>query len=138
MPKVSRATASHATLPGYVDTYEQMIGDWTVSIERFFTDMDFAPFYKGAPDDMCQASHMGYILDGKFSVRRADGVEETFEAGDVFVVGPGHIPIVHEGLEYVAFTPTREAKEQAAVIMPNMMKYAEEHGIQLPAEMMAS
>lgn len=139
MPKVSKATASsHSTLPGYVDAYEQEIGDWTVSFARFFTDMDHAPFYKGAPNDQCPASHLGYILKGKFTIRKADGVEETFEAGDVFVIEPGHTPIVYDGLEYVAFTPTQEAKEQTAVTMPNVMKYAEEHGIELPAEMTAS
>ena len=41
MPKVSKATASsHLVFPGYVEEYEQEIGDWTVSIESNFTDMD--------------------------------------------------------------------------------------------------
>jgi hypothetical protein len=31
----------------------------------------------------------------------------------------------------VAFTPTAEAKEQTAV-MPNILAYAQEHGIELP------
>lgn len=133
MPKVSKATASsHLTIPGFVDAYEQEIGGWTVSVESSFTDLDLAPFFKGAPDDQCQASHMGYVLKGKFGVRKADGVEEIFAAGDAFVIEPGHVPLMFAGCEYVAFTPTEEAKEQAAVMIPNMMKYAEEHGIELP------
>jgi hypothetical protein len=32
----------------------------------------------------------------------------------------------------VAFTPTEEGKQQAAVMMPNVMKYAQEHEIELP------
>lgn len=135
MPKVSKATASsHQAVPDFVDAYEQEIGDWTVSIESSFADMDLAPFYKGAPNDQCQAHHVGYILKGKFGVRRAGGVEEIFEAGDAFVIEPGHTPIMFAGCEYVAFTPTAEAKEQAAVIVPNMMRYAEEHGIELPGQ----
>lgn len=106
MSKVSKAIASsHLVFPGYMEEYEQEIGDWTVSIESSFTDMDYAPFFKGAPNDQCQASHMGYVLKGKFSVRRADGVEEIFEAGDAFIIEPGHTPIVFAGGEDVAFTP---------------------------------
>src|SRR5512135_1551716 len=106
MPKVSKVTASsHLVFPGYTEEYEQEIGDWTVSIESSFTDMDYAPFFKGAPNDQCQASHMGYVLKGKFGVRRADGAEEIFEAGDAFIIEPGHTPIVFAGGEDVAFTP---------------------------------
>ncbi|WP_448006496.1 hypothetical protein [Agromyces bauzanensis] len=135
MPRVSKATASsHMDVPGYTDAYESEVGGWTVTIERNLTDMDMAPLFKGAPNDQCQASHLGYVLSGKFGVRRADGVEETFEAGDAFVIEPGHVPIVYAGSEYVAFTPTEEAKEQTAVMMPNLMKFAAEQGIELPGQ----
>ena len=139
MPKVSKATASsYHVFPGYMEEHEQEVGDWTVSIQTNFTDMDLAPFFKGAPDDQCQATHMGYVLKGKFGIRRADGVEEIFEAGDAFVIEPGHTPIMFAGAEYVAFTPTEEAKQQAAVMMPNIMKFAEEHGIELPQQATSS
>ncbi len=94
--------------------------------------MDQAPFFKGAPNDQCQASRVGYVLQGKVGVRSGDGVEEIFEAGDAFVIEPGHTPIVFAGGEYVAFTPIEEAKQQAEVMMPNMMTFAAEHGIELP------
>ncbi|HSL37000.1 MAG TPA: hypothetical protein VK883_09230 [Arthrobacter sp.] len=133
MSKVSKSTAStHNSFPGYVDAYEEEIGGWTVSIETNFTDMDEALFFKGAPNDQCQANHLGYVLKGKFGVRRGDGVEEIFEAGDAFVIEPGHTPIVFAGCEFVAFTPTEEARQQSAVMMPNIMKYAKEQGIELP------
>ena len=139
MPKVSKATASsHQVFPGYMDAYEQELGDWTVSVESNLTDMDLAPFFKGAPNDQCQAHHVGYVLRGKFGVRRADGVEEMFEAGDAFVIEPGHTPLVFAGAEYVAFTPTEEAKQQDAVVMPNVLKYAQEHGIELPGQVTSS
>ena len=139
MPKVSKDTASsHTGFPGYVDAYEQEIGDWTVTIESNFIDMDEAPFFKGAPNDQCQANHFGYVLKGKFGVRTGEGVEEFFEAGDAFIIEPGHTPIVFAGCEYVAFTPTEEAKAQSAVIMPNIIKFAKEQGIELPAQGMSS
>lgn len=139
MPKVSKATASsHLVFPVYSEIHEQEVGDWTVTIESEFIDMDMAPFFKGAPNDQCQATHLGYVLKGKFGVRRADGVEEMFETGDAFVIEPGHTPIVFAGCEYLAFTPTEDARQQTAVVMPNIMKFAEEHGIELPAQMTSS
>ena len=78
---------------------------------------------------------MGYVLKGKFDIRRADGAQEIFQAGDAFTIEPAHIPIAFAGSEYVAFTPTSEARQQAAVMMPNMLKYAQEHGIELPADL---
>lgn len=132
MPKASKTTASHQGFPGYVDAYEQEIGEWTVSMESNFVDMDQAEFFRGAPNDQCQAKHLGYVLKGKFGVRKSDGVEEIFEAGDAFLVEPGHTPIVFAGCEYVAFTLTEEAKQENAVIMPNIMRFAKEQGIELP------
>ena len=133
MAKVSKATASdRVAVPGYMDACAQEVGDWTVSIQSDFSDMDLAPFYKGAPNDQCQASHVGYVLKGRFGIRRADGVEEIFEAGDAFVIEPGHTPLMFAGAEYIAFTLTEESKAVDAVVMPNMIKYAEEHGIEIP------
>jgi hypothetical protein len=139
MPKLNKSTAaSHLAIPGYVDTYEQELGDWTVTMESTLADLDLAPFFKGAPNDQCQASHVGYVLKGRFGIRTADGVEEIYEAGEAFVIEPGHIPLQFAGGEYVAFTPTTQAREQAAVLLPNMLTYAKEHGIELPAELMSS
>ena len=134
MAKVSRGTATHQVVPGYFDAYEQEVGDWRVDMETCFVELDQAPFFKGAPDDLCQAHHVGYVLKGQFGIRMADGTEEVYEAGEAFVIEPGHIPIVHDGLEYVAFTPTEEAKQQMAYMMPNIMKFAKERGIELPGE----
>lgn len=138
MSKLSKSTAeSHMAIPGYVDSYSQDIGAWNVTIETMLTDLDETPFFKGAPDDLCQGHHVGYVIKGRFGVRKADGTEEIFEAGEAFVIEPGHIPLSFAGCEYVAFTPTEDARAQMAVIMPNMVKYAKEHDIELPAELMA-
>ena len=34
-------------------------------METHLTDLDAAFLFKGAPDDQCQAPHMGYVLKGK-------------------------------------------------------------------------
>lgn len=138
MPKVSRATASsHQVFPGYVDAYGQEVGNWSVTLETDAADMDLAPFFKGAPNDLCQASHMGYVIKGRFGVRRADGTEEMFDAGEAFVIEPGHTPMSFAGSEYVAFTPVEQAREQTAVMMPNIVRFAQEQGIELPGQMSA-
>ena len=61
---------------------------------------------------------MGYVLKGKYGMRVADGVEEVFEAGDAFFIGPGHTPIIFAGCEVVYFTRTEEANRELAVVMP--------------------
>lgn len=136
MARVSKESASqHTVIPNAVDAYGDVVDGWDVTIERDLMDMDAASFFKGGPKDMCPASHLGYVLRGRFGVRWSDGTQEIFEAGDAFVLKPGHTPIMFDGCEYVAFTPAEEAKQQMQVMMPNVTRFAQEHGIQLPAEM---
>jgi hypothetical protein len=67
MPKVSKATASsHQPIPGVLDAYSHEIDCWTISMETHLTDLDAAFLFKGAPNDQCQAPHMGYVLKGKY------------------------------------------------------------------------
>ena len=40
--------------------------------------------------DSCQASHVAYVVSGRFHVRMDDGTELELGAGDAHVVGPGH------------------------------------------------
>ena len=138
MPKLNKSNAaSHMTFPGFADMYGTELGGWDVSIQSSLCDLDQASFYKGAKDDQCQAHHVGYVLKGKFGIHNADGSEEIFEAGDAFVIEPGHTPFMFEGGELIVFTPLEEARQQTAVIMPNILKYAKEQGIELPAELMS-
>ena len=122
MPKVSKATASsHQPIPGVLDAYSHEIDGWTISMETHLTDLDAAFLFKGAPNDQCQAPHMGYVLKGKYGMRIADGMEEVFEAGDF------------AGCEIVYFTRTEEANRELPVTMGNLMKYLEEQGMEVPA-----
>lgn len=78
------------------------------------------------------------MIKGRFGIRAADGTEEVYSVGDAFVIQPGHTPVQYAGGQYVAFTPTAEARAQAAVVMPNIVRYAQDHGIDLPAELRRS
>lgn len=129
MTSMKATAVTHMEFPGYVEEDNQEVGDWTVTLAKILADADLAPFFKGGVDDLCQASHMGYVLKGKFGIRTADGDEQVYEAGEAFLLEPGHTPINYAGSEYVAFTPTAEAEQQAVVMMPNLMEFAKEHGI---------
>jgi|SRR5581483_6331692 len=43
-----------------------------------------------AGTDLCQATHVGYVLSGRQAVRMEDGTELELGPGDAFVVGSGH------------------------------------------------
>jgi hypothetical protein len=132
MAKVSmNSAAEHWSVPGMFEATASEVDGYSVEIESWDVDMDFGFTFKGLPNDQCQASHVGYVIRGSLTVRMADGTEEVFEAGDAYVLPPGHLPSVTAGSEFVSFTPLDEAKAMAGVVQANMMKYAEEHGIQV-------
>ena len=43
-----------------------------------------------AQTDSCQTYHVGYVLSGQMRVFGNDGTETEAQAGDVFVIEPGH------------------------------------------------
>ena len=132
MAKVSRANADeHWSVPGMMDAVESEVDGYSIEIESWDVDMDFAFIFKGLPNDQCTASHVGYVLKGTITLRMADGTEEVYEGGDAFVLQPGHIPSVTAGSEFVTFTPIEEDKAMAPVVEANMMKWAAEHGIEV-------
>ena len=132
MAKVSKANADqHWSVPGMMDAVESEVDGYSIEIESWDVDMDFAFTFKGLPNDQCTASHVGYIIKGKITIGMADGTEEVFEAGDAIVLQPGHVASVTAGSEFVMFTPIEEAKATAPVVQANMMKWAAEHGIEV-------
>jgi quercetin dioxygenase-like cupin family protein len=40
--------------------------------------------------DSCQASHVGYAVSGRITVRMTDGTEKSIAAGDSYTIPPGH------------------------------------------------
>jgi hypothetical protein len=130
MSKISKTTAANRTsVPGMMDTIQAELDGWSIDLQSWDVDMDFAVAFKGLPNDMCPASHVGYVIKGSVTMRMADGSEDVYEAGDAYVLPPGHIPSVAAGSEFVTFTPIEEAKAMEAVVQQNMMQYAAEQGI---------
>jgi hypothetical protein len=40
--------------------------------------------------DSCQATHVGYAISGRITVRMNDGTQKTIVAGDSYTIPPGH------------------------------------------------
>jgi hypothetical protein len=43
-----------------------------------------------AGTDSCQFTHVGTVVRGRIGIRLDDGTEDEFQAGDVYVIPPGH------------------------------------------------
>ena len=120
MPKASKTTATETVeLEGYEGHLEELDGGYTVAFERYTADADLTEFFKGLPDDQCQAEHWGYVVSGRVTFK-SDAGDETFEAGDAYYVPPGHTPVLYAGAEIVEFSPTRELRQTFEVVERNM------------------
>ena len=92
MPKASKTSASETVeVEGYEGHLENFEGGYTVAFEKYTADADLSEFFKGLPDDQCQAPHWGYVLAGKVTFKTSSG-EETFETGDAYYVPAGSHP----------------------------------------------
>ncbi|WER47817.1 cupin domain-containing protein [Cupriavidus sp. WKF15] len=52
--------------------------------------------------DQCQASHVGYAVSGRLTVRMKDGTEKTISAGDSYTIPPEHEAWVEGDQPFVA------------------------------------
>ena len=120
MPKASKASASETVeMEGYEGHIENFEGGYTVAFEKYTEDADLTPYFKGLPNDECQAAHWGYVIKGRLTYKTAKG-EETFETGDAYYVAPGHTPVLSAGTEVVEFSPTKELQDTLEVVGRNM------------------
>jgi len=69
---------------------------------------DIAPLLKGLEDDLCQAPHWGYLIEGEVIVTYKDGASETVSGGDLFFWPPGHTVKVDKDAEVILFSPQHE------------------------------
>ena len=69
---------------------------------------DIAPLLKGLKDDLCQAPHWGYVIEGEIVVTYKSGESETVVGGDLFYWPPGHTVKVDKDAEVILFSPQHE------------------------------
>ncbi len=96
-----------AELGGYSATFLHVIGE-----------VDMTVMLHGLPGDVCPCPHWGVLTEGQMLVRYADH-EEVVEAGDVFYMPPGHVPVYQPGTRLIFFSPTQEMKLVDDTIMRN-------------------
>ena len=57
---------------------------------------------------MCPAPHWGYIIKGRVRIKYKDAPDEILQAGDVFYLPPGHVPIIEEDVVGFEVSPPAE------------------------------
>jgi len=95
-PKLVRKPASSPdeTRPfkdgkGKLDVFQ--LGESTVGIGRFEPGWKWSQHVKPIVNTpSCQASHTGYVLEGKMTVKMDDGSQVEYGPGDFFYMPPGH------------------------------------------------
>ena len=113
--KIAKANvAEKINVPGAIVRQELNFGDATgygkMAGEYFSlkAGTDITPLLKGLENDLCQAPHWGYLIEGKVTITYADKQEETIAAGDLFYWPPGHTVKVGTDAEVILFSPQAE------------------------------
>lgn len=120
MSSITRGTsARQVAAEGYDAAFHDLGEGWTVAFETFTADADPAELFRGLPDDRCQCTHLGVVLEGRLILRYADR-EEVLEAGAAYLATPGHTPVVTAGTRTVEFSPTGALSTTMAVVGANL------------------
>lgn len=80
-------------------------GEMRVTVNSWPAGLDATPLLSGFPDSRCPCPHWGYVLHGKMQVTTPDGIE-TYVAGDLYYMPPGHTLRVEKDIELVEFSPS--------------------------------
>ncbi|MDX6554993.1 MAG: hypothetical protein QOD86_1188 [Miltoncostaeaceae bacterium] len=95
-------------------------GGITIELSHFGPGMKIDELFHGLPDDRCQCPHYGYVLEGEFVYRTADG-EITISAGQAYYIPPGHLPGTRDqSCTLIEFSPADAMAETLAVVERNM------------------
>ncbi|BBO68955.1 hypothetical protein DSCA_28850 [Desulfosarcina alkanivorans] len=100
--------------PGAVARQKTDFGDASgfgvIGGEHFTMDagVDIAPLLRGLENDLCDAPHWGYLIQGALTVTFRNGDTENVNAGDLFYWPPGHTVKADQNAEFVLFSPQRE------------------------------
>jgi hypothetical protein len=98
----------------------QQFDDYYVNFETMPAGFGDPEYFKGLPDDACQAEHWGYVFKGKVRYTYTDGSEEEFSAGEAYHARPGHVFEALEDTETVEFSPKEEFDKTVEVVSKNI------------------
>jgi hypothetical protein len=83
-------------------------GGMTLAFERLSAGVETAPLFKGLPDNACQSSHWGYLIEGRLRIDYADGSQESIAARQAYYLPAGHNVVVEEDAFLVEFSPSAD------------------------------
>jgi hypothetical protein len=126
MPKTSASIAKDIRT-GVAGGYRATLAEYFVSVEKHAVDFDLSLMFRGLPGDSCICEHWGYVLAGTITYRRPDG-DETFAAGEVFYVAPGHTHVLTKGAEMVEFSRAADHQQVHDMFARNMELAGEDVG----------
>ena len=69
---------------------------------------DITALLKGLENDLCQAPHWGYLIEGALTVTFGDGKVDKVSGGDLFYWPPGHTVRADADAEVILFSPQHE------------------------------
>lgn len=69
---------------------------------------DITDLLHGLENNLCQAPHWGYLIEGAVTVTYADKTAESIKGGDLFYWPPGHTVRADEAAEIILFSPQHE------------------------------
>jgi quercetin dioxygenase-like cupin family protein len=118
MPKMSKESAPSVDDAGPALDQSGELDGYMVEFVTIRQGHSLAGLFTGLPGDRCPCPHFGYLFKGRLTVTYADR-EEIYEAGDAFIMSPGHVPAAETGSEFVQFSPADEAAKVYAVIKTN-------------------
>ncbi len=90
-------------------------GDMDVAWEGWEAGRDSTQAFKALPGGACQVPHWGYMIKGRMRLKYGDH-DEIVDAGEVFYMQPGHVPVTEEDCELVWFAPKGETKKVMDVL----------------------
>jgi hypothetical protein len=119
MPHASKDQISPERFGDYEGRLQQF-DDYYVNFETMPAGFGDPEFFKGLPDDACQAEHWGYVFKGKVRFSYTDGSEEIFSAGEAYYARPGHVFEALEDTETVEFSPKEEFDKTLEAVSKNI------------------
>ena len=86
---------------------------------------DMKRLFAGAPGNLCQCPHWGYVLKGCVRIRYTDR-DQIVTSGELFYVAPGHVPLFEEDTQMVEFSAKEPWVEMIATVGKNLSRLSQE------------
>ena len=90
-------------------------GEMRVTVNSFPAGLDATAFLTAFPESRCPCPHWGYVVKGRMQVTSSEGTD-TYVAGELYYMPPGHTLFVEEDVELVEFSPAEQMAALGATL----------------------